>query len=267
MLENIDLNAPAFGEGSQKIEDLKPKDDPALEPQSKEVVEKEEEPEAKTPEEGDEQRVPYSRFRNVHQQKQEAERRAEEAEKAAEEWRLQAEALRQTKPAEETKLPDYWVKLYGDSEESKEAWRVQQKMQDELKEEARREALEAVRNERYQEEARVNENLDTIDSRLETLSEYVGRALTEKEEAAVLDIVDEYTPQDEEGNYLGDTIPFEKAWEIYELKRQASESPKKASRDNVAAISAANSTGNSVVETEKDKAFNPLDWNAWKKRI
>lgn len=66
---------------------------------------------------------------------------------------------------------------------------------------------------------RMEENIAYIDARLAELAEDLGRELTEAEQSVILDIVDEYTPHDEEGNFLCDLLPFEYAWEIYQVKK------------------------------------------------
>ena len=70
-----------------------------------------------------------------------------------------------------------------------------------------------------QEALRINDNVSEIDDRLEDLTEYLGREMTEDETSAILDIVDEYTPKDKDGNYLVGLIPFDYAWEIYQAKK------------------------------------------------
>jgi hypothetical protein len=45
----------------------------------------------------------------------------------------------------------------------------------------------------------------------------LGRELTENEQIAILDIVDEYTPKDKDGNYLCHLLPFDYAWKVYKL--------------------------------------------------
>ncbi len=65
------------------------------------------------------------------------------------------------------------------------------------------------------EEKRIEENLKIIDENLEQLAELIGRELTETEESDILDIVDKYTPQGEDGMYLYPLLPFDYAWQIY----------------------------------------------------
>lgn len=210
----------------------------------------------------EESKVPYSRFKKFHDAAQEAEREAAY-------WRGVAEAS-QNQPATTTKqpteMPDYWTELYGDSDASLKAWKVQEQANRQMMDQARSEALEAVRNERGQEAQTLQANEAIIDENFEDLADFIGRELTDKEVTAVLDIVDDYTPKGADGNYLGPVIPFEKAWEIYELKNSVSKAPNVQARNQVASLSGAGSQGETNI-TEKDAQFNPLDWNAWKKRI
>lgn len=237
-------------------------DEPQADAQSTEVT-----PVVKAePESDDDGKVPYSRFKKFHDA-------AADAKAEAEYWRGKAEAL-ETKvvPITDTiDVPDYWKKMYGDEKSDnwtlvQEAWKVQQQANNAMFEQARKEALDAVRNERGQEEEALKDNMQTIDQNLEQLTDTLGRDLTEKEQSAVLDIVDEYTPKDDDGNYLGAVIPFDKAWEIYELKNTAAKAPKAQARDQVASLTGTASQGDTSI-TEKDANFNPLDWNAWRKRI
>jgi hypothetical protein len=246
----IDLNAPAFGEGSQTTEPVK---EPVAEPDG--TAEKEEESKAEI----EENKVPYTRFKKFHD-------RALEAEQEAAHWRKIAETT-QPKVESQTDLPSFWVELYGDSDASKKAWKIQSEQNEALLQKAREEALNAVRSEKEQETAKVNENIEYLDQSFESLSSQLGRDLTDKEQAAVLDIIDDYTPKDEEGNYAGAILPFDKAWEIYNLKETAQKAPRAQKRDAVASLSQNQSQGEVSVDKEKDKNFNPLDWNAWRSRI
>ncbi len=256
----FDLNKPAFGPDSEKISELmkEQEETPTEVSQPKEEI-KEDEVKSTESVEEEEQKVPYSRFKKYHE-------KAREAEAEAESWRVKYEALKEPRESREVFNEDMspeWKELYGDSEASQRAYKLDLQRQERIMERAREEALEAVRNERYEESNRTKENLEVIESNLEDLSAKVGRDLTKKEEEALLDIVDDYTPKDENGNYLGATIPFDKAWEIYELKRERTNAPKKQSRDSIASLNDTGTQGDTSV-SEKDKNFNPLDWGATK---
>lgn len=71
-----------------------------------------------------------------------------------------------------------------------------------------------------QESLRINENIGVIDEHLSDLCDHIGRLLTEEETNDILDIVDEYTPKDKAGDYLGPLLPFDYAWEIYQIKKE-----------------------------------------------
>ncbi len=254
-----DLNKPAFGPGADAIGQEEAKDSTADAEESK----SEGSPES-SDEEQEESRVKYSRFKKFHD-------RALEAEREAQYWKGMAESKQNTSRQEEPKddnVPSYWTELYGDSDASLKAWKVQEKMNQQLIENAERKAIEAFEQSRDRQDAQLSENIESIDEGFENLSDTLGRELTEKEQSSLLDIVDEFTPKDDKGNYLGQILSFDKAWEIYELKSNASKAPKKASRDAIASLTGNATSGESSTEQqERNKNFNPLAWNAWRDRV
>lgn len=74
---------------------------------------------------------------------------------------------------------------------------------------------------KYQKDFITEDNINEIEERLDELAEYLDRELTEHEEVRILEIVDEYTPKDKDGDYLTDLLPFDYAWKIYEAKKDA----------------------------------------------
>ena len=259
--KKINLNAPAFGADSQTIKDVEADDNTSEEVQSEEKEVEKEEVQQESSEE-DESKVPYSRFKKFHDEAKELRQRVAELEalKGNDDESKSADKV-------EDDMPASWVKLYGDSDASKEAWQIQKDLNAELVRKAREEAVETIRSEKSREIERVNENVQVIDEGFEDLSALVGRDLTEKEQSAILDIVDDYTPKDEEGNYAGAILSFEKAWEIYELKNEAKQSSKRQSRNSVASLTGSQTQGETSIKGEKDNNFNPLDWNAYKQRL
>lgn len=258
----IDLNAPAFGQGAQKVAPADAEEAKVEAPVGEVIV-----PAVKPTVEGapvieEESKVPYSRFKKFHD-------RALEAEREAAEWRQKAESHTQVESADTGagEMPNSWVKLYGDSEASKEAWQIQQNLNATMLADARREALEAVRNERYEETAKVEANVERLDESFEDLSAFIGRSITEAEQSALLDIVDEFTPKDRYGDYAGEILPFNKAWEIYELKTKATKAPTIQARNEVANLTGNKTQGENLNKEEQNKNWNPLDWNAYKSRI
>lgn len=268
------LNAPAFGEGSANpLGETQPSEKI---PADTSHVEREEKGTSEpTPEEdGGEQKVPYSRFKKNLDARIEAERAAQDAEDRYQDLLRQRDQERYQPVSQETQsqnykgnLPNYWVKLYGDSEVSREAYGYELERQSAIEERAEQRALESLRNERDTETRAVMENEGVIDNRIEDLSAQLGRDLSEKEELSLLDIVDEYTPKDRDGNYAGDTIPFEKAWEIYEMKQLQQSSSSRRSRSAAAAATSSRTDGEPHGNEKSNKDFDPRNWNAYKQRL
>lgn len=266
--KEVDLNTPAFGPGADdaaepgetQSPESRPEDEVEVEPEKVAPVVAEPEPESG-------QKVPYSRFEARVKAAQEADRLRLEAEERAEHWKAIAEAKNPPSSATDAQAPDWWVEMYGDSENSLKAWKVQDAANERLKKEARDEAVRAYREEAQADKTREQENLDKIESGIASVESVAGRTLTEKEQSEVLDIVDEWTPKDAEGNYLGAPIPFEKAWEIHELRGAAAKVPKTAARNAAASASAATNAGDVNVQADRNKDFDPRDWDAYKKRL
>lgn len=236
-----------------KPDDAPQGDTPAGEPDKTETKGKEAEAPTEKP------RVPYSRFENVSRARREAE---EEAEK----WRLKAQELEASKPDQpREEVPSSWLRLYGDTPQTREAygiWKAEQDRRDaEVEARAERKALEAVQNVQRREQESYRENLDTLDDYLETVSDIAGRELTEDEETKVWNILDEYTAKDEDGKYLGAILPPDKAWELFQLKEQVEKGPTRKSRDAVASVINSPSEGEPSAEQERNK-----NWLPWRHR-
>lgn len=268
----VDLNAPAFGAGAQTIESVSTNSTaivtPVVAPVSTDVTtDNTTTVDPANPEPVEEGKVPYSRFKKFHDL-------ATQHEAQANEWKAKFEAAQANPNVPQyapvatiaTPMPTYWVQLYGDSDASQQAWDVQSQQNAQLIEQVRKTTLDTVQAAQSQVALQEQQNLAQIDAGIELLGDYVGRPLTAKEQDTILDIVDEFTPKDNNGNYLGATMPFEKAWDIYELKNQASNAPAQAARNNVAGLSGAQSQGATAI-TEQNKDFNPMDWDGYKSRI
>ena len=185
--------------------------------------------------------------------------------------RQEAEELRnRPEPVQYNKdLPEQWKKLYGDDEKSKEAWKLQQELNREMRDEALQEAREAVRNERYEEAERTEANVEVIDENFEELGTFVGRDLTDTEQSSVLGAVDYLTPKDRYGNHAGPLVPFEAAWDYVQAKAGTARHSQTQSRNQVASLSGTHSQGEPTLteREEQNKNFNPLNWDAYKQRL
>lgn len=254
----LDLDKPAFGPDRQKLEDVAETQTAAAVVAEPEAKKEEDKPEPQP----EEQKVPYSRFKKFHDEATTLRQR--ETELLAEVDRLKAI---KTDVGAEDGLPEYWKELFGDSDSSKTAYKAEQRRNEAILEQARSEATKAVERTRQEEEKQLSENEATIDSHLESVSAIAGHTLTDKEESAILDIIDEFTAKDTDGSYLGAILPADKAWQIYELKTKASHAPKIESRNQVASLIGNQSQGQPDTTEEKNKSWNPMDWNSYKNRL
>lgn len=256
--EKIDLNKPAFGTGAQIIDDLKPAETSVEEkPEFKEEV-------SENVDSVEENKVPYSRFKKFHD-------RATEAEAEADKWRQRAEELEQSRIRYDVKeteeMPSYWMELYGNSEASQKAWQIQERREQEVEKRAYEAGQRGAEELEIKHRQRIEGNVSMIDDNFEDLSDFVGRELTAKEQSSILDIVDDFTPKDENGRYAGPLITFEKAWEMYELKQGSAKISQRKDRDSVAALSGTSSQGSTDATAEQNKNWNPLARGTWRNRL
>ncbi len=270
---NLDLPIDAYdAEGNPRkkeaesvLEEDSTKVSQTEEKEEKKPEEKEKEDEEKHVEE---QRVPYSRFDKIRREKEEAMSRALEAERLLQE---RSYAPRQTEteldPYEEAYARDI-KRLYGDNEVSREIIDLNLRHQRAIEERAERRALEAIERKGEEEKIAISQNENVIEERLSNLSEQLGRDLSESEEEALLGIVDEYTPTGPDGKYLGEIISFDKAWEIHELRQSQKAQSTKRSRSAATMAASSRSQGEPHgAQEERDKNFDPRNWNSYYKRI
>ena len=78
----------------------------------------------------------------------------------------------------------------------------------------------------------------------------------------MLNIIDEFTPKDDDGNYLGATIPVEKAFEILEMKRSIP-TAQTQQRKQLAGITGGGGSG----KGQSTQQFRPGDWGGWRKVV
>lgn len=223
----------------------------------------------------EESKVPYSRFKKFHERAIAAEQAAAVAEENYQ--RVLRERGEQSSSSHSDdsgadQPPGWWIENYGDTEATRKAWKNQYKHEQELIERAETRAEERAiarlqENQQY-ETQRVSENIETIDDNLEDLSALVGRDLTEAEQSGVLDIVDEFTPKDRDGNYLGSILPFDKAWEVYEMRGKTQGAGRREERNRVASLSGDSGSGEPTsAQAEQDKNFVPGKWGSWRDKL
>ena len=224
-----------------------------------EPVKVEEEVSASTEEDAvaDKARVPYSRFETVNEEKI----RAQERVKYLEE---QISTSKTPEVSQETELPNEWVELYGDSDAAKRAYGLQMKINEDLQEKATQRAIERIDSRGQEEKKALESNLESIESSLSDFSESLGRKLSETEENAILDIQDEFTQKDSEGNYIAPLLSPEKAFEVYTLRQDKTVSSKKQAKNRVLSVTGASSESD-ISSSSAD--YNAQNWGSWRNDI
>ena len=162
------------------------------------------------------------------------------------------------KQTPQDEVPDWWKAAWGDNEVSKRAYHDQQKIfQESLSKELDRRESARLHEEREQQE-RIGAIESSFDEQMESLEETLGRELTDNQRGELMDIVGEYSPQDENGRYTA-YMSLDKAYQIW--SKGQTKSPAKS---EMARIAAAPSEGASI--TPQSSTERP-SWGGWRKRF
>lgn len=210
-------------------------------------------------EESEEKRVPYSRFKRKEEELEERDlmiRNLEERLSSLESNRIEST------PVEDIDVPREWVELYGDSDASKRAYKIQLQRESQLEETAVQKALQLFREEAVQQENQLAQNEDIIDSNLEDLQDALGKKLSQQTQEDVLLIVDEFSPTGPDGKYIS-LFPFDKAYEIYQLRNSQAKQKIMQQRNQVADLTGANSNE----ESESGESHFKRGWDNWREAI
>jgi len=206
----------------------------------------------------DKARVPYSRFETVNEARIRAEERLAILES-------QSEAKKSDGNKETTDDLKDWLELWGDSEESRQAYEIDQRRQQRAYEESRNRLLEDIENHQNQKQQEVEDNLNYIQEGLDNFQEKLGRKLSETEESAVLDIQDEFTAKDDKGNYIAPLMSTDKAFEIYTLRNQNAKVEKNQARRRVVSITGSSSESEGVNDAFAN--YNPSVGGLWESKL
>lgn len=211
-----------------------------------------------------EPKVPKSRFRARERELLEERHQRELLAAQMETMKAEMETLRvQTVRNHATdELPEWWKTLYGDSEQSHTGYNLHQQGLTQSREELRTQLREDMQREDKQRQERERDFSDSIDTSIEELEAELGKTLSDTQRVAVLDIADEYTPKDADGNFLGPLMDLDAAYEIYQLKE--STKGNRQGRDRVARIASASSQGETT--TTPPSSGRP-EWGSWRDRL
>ena len=209
-----------------------------------------------------EQKVPYSRLKTVVERARLADQRAEEAERrlADLESRREESRGRSNEPYEDA-IAARIKKLYGDNDTSKEIIEIELARQKEIEEIAERKAYEALDNRESSSRSEIESNERVLEEKLEDFSLTLGRDLTQKEEDELLAIADQYSPTGEDGKYLsGEPLPLDRAWEIYEMKRDSQGQKSKRSRSEATELTGTSTDGDGDTKPADSESWRPGRW-------
>lgn len=259
---------PAFTGNGESKDDIFNFDTPVGEetptdsqPESSIVVEEEQAEVTETSEQAgsEEQRVPYSRFKSKIAE-------VEQKESIIKDLEDRLSYLEQSKiestPSEDLEVPQEWVELYGDSDASKRAFKLQLQREEKLMEDATKNAINQLKAETEKQIKMAEENELYIEESLSSLHKKLGKKLPADVEDEVLTIVDEFSPVDESGKYIS-LFPFDKAYEIYELRNGQAKQSTIQARNQVA-----NLTGNtSEGESDSSSADFKRGWDNWREAL
>ena len=203
------------------------------------------------------QKVPYSRFKRKLDEINEYSSRIEQLEE-----KLKGYEVSKRESASEDVMPDQaWIDLYGDSEISKKAYKIQLQREAEIGKRMIEDTIRALEKKQTEDVKRIQENEAIIDDNIAELSSAIGTKLTAKQEEAVLSIVDEFSPVGQDGKYVS-LFPFEKAWEIYNLRNSASTKPTQRARRAVAELTDGSSEGEVDSQSTHKRG-----WDNWQEAL
>lgn len=199
-------------------------------------------PATNEPSQGGGDSIPDEKTEKLFHKRWESQRKKliEDSERKTEEklaaMRQEFESKLPKQPEATPQMPKWFELAFGNNPELyKEYLADQAQNRAAIKEEALREYRESAAAEK----AEVEKWSKEIDKRLSDLSDTKGIEMTKSLRNEILAVVSEYSPKDANGNFLGDFIPFEKAYEIIELRRKATPAPVDANaRKQVAANTA-----------------------------
>ncbi len=167
-----------------------------------------------------EDNVPFHKDRKIQRY---IERQAEKIIKE----RLGDQPTKAVEPSTPTssEIPSEWLLMYGDTPETREAWKYQSQLLEKVKQQAKQEAM-AEFDSRFQKQAEEEKKYEGfITSGLESIEDSFGIDLTSNSPAAkkdrtqFLELVAKISPKDEAGNVLN-YADFESTWELYQATKQ-----------------------------------------------
>lgn len=180
----------------------------------------------------DEARIPYSRFETVHE-------RAIRAEAELELLKQQQAEARNAHQEDENEPPSSWLDLYGDNDESRDAYRKALEIDRQRADRVYQDVQSRLQAEQNQSQAK----LENLNNKFTQAEEQLGKEFSEEELIGVMGVMEEFTPKDAQGNFLSELIDPVKAYEIYQMRHKTTDNSRSQARKQV--LKTINGGGNS----------------------
>lgn len=174
--------------------------------------------------------------------------------------------FKQQNTSNEPEMPEWWVESFGNDDASRNAWKKQVEHEQKLYQDWESRILEKVKTSEAQE---AKQQADAV-AKYEAEIENKIFALQEKgykfNKNELLKVVEEYST-DETGKFSGVLIPFEKAYQILQLKKSIPSTTDKV-RQKAADLSVQNTS--SGIKTNNVPSLSEIrekGWGAWRNVI
>lgn len=145
-----------------------------------------------------------------------------------------------------------FLRIYGDSPETRQAWKLQQELLADYAQKAKEEALMEFEQRAIQAEQEQKSYENLIDDQLEAIEDEYNVDVTSDSPAArkarreFLEMVQQFSPKDENGN-ITDYADFNAIWNVYQAQR---EKPKSTDRQKEISARSMKTGGTSASEPE-----------------
>lgn len=157
--------------------------------------------------------------------------------------------------SQDREVPAEWMEVLGDTPITKKFYELLDKDMSARERRAAEVAIQAYVEREQEGVQSVRTAERNIDNDREDLEDSLDRKLTDDEAASLLDIADEFTPTDEDGNYTRPLMPLSAAYEIYRSRTVANSNGNKQARNSIASI--VDTRGGTVDSTKQPKIGRP----------
>jgi hypothetical protein len=160
--------------------------------------------------------------------------------------------------------PAEWIQMYGDSEESRAAWKDNKPLFMKLKEEAVAETLKKIQEEKERAEQQVQEVEDMIEGNLQSIEETHGMQFNAKLRKEFLDKVEKMSPKDKEGNIIA-LADFNSVYTEFFKGKAQEKTGKDPSVEEKKRLAGGGNASMGDAKPTQEVGEVPSSWYAWRK--